>query len=153
MAKDKIIAGVIGSVMVLTLFGVGFAIWRANNQKPAIKSAVKSQTTSADSSSDSLLSVGDNTGIGGGINAEGQQSDDISSNSTNSSNSAKQKKEDFSEYEKYKDAKSALFGEIQFGTGAEAVLNKKIAISYKGSLTNNTVFDQSRTDASGKVDH
>lgn len=152
MAKDKVIAGVVGSVMVLTLCGLGFAFWRASNQEPAVKSAVKTKTTEAPSSSDSLLSVGDNTGIGGGIAAEGQKNDEISSGSSGGPSTAKPKKEDFAEYEKYKDSKSALFGEIQYGTGAEAVANKKVAISYKGSLTNNTVFDQSRTDASGKIE-
>lgn len=153
MAKDKVIAGVIGFAMFLTLTGIGFAFWRANNQEPAVKSAVKTQPTSeAPPSSDPLLSVGDNTGVGGGIVAEGQQDSAISNNSSTSSNTAKPKKEDFAEYEKYKDSKSALFGEIQYGTGAEAVLNKKLAIAYKGSLTNNTVFDQSRTDASGKIE-
>ena len=153
MTKDKVIAGVVGSVMVLTICGIVFAFWRASNQEPTIKTAVKSQSTTESPSSDTLLSVGDNTGIGGGIVAEGQQSEDITSgNSTNSSNTAKPKKEDFAEYEKYKDSKSALFGEIKYGTGAEAVVNKKLAIAYKGSLTNNTVFDQSRTDASGKIE-
>jgi len=155
MTKDKIIAGIIGSIMVLTLCGMGFAFWHANNQKTDTKTAVKAKSTTNAPSGESLLEVGDNTGIGGGINAEGQ-SQKIPANDSNSSSSSssasKAKPTDFAEYEKYKDAKSALFGEIQYGTGAEAVAGKQVAISYKGSLTNNKVFDQSKTDASGKIE-
>ncbi len=50
--------------------------------------------------------------------------------------------ESFGQYEQYKDAKSALFGDLQVGTGAEVAVNKKVTVYYKGYLTNGKMFDQ-----------
>lgn len=57
----------------------------------------------------------------------------------------------FGQYEKYKDGSSALFGDVQAGTGAELGMNQKAAVYYKGWLTNGSLFDQSRAGSDGKV--
>lgn len=57
----------------------------------------------------------------------------------------------FIQYEKYKSEQSALFGEIQVGTGEELTNNKKAVVVYKVWLTDGTLVDMSRTDESGKV--
>jgi len=59
--------------------------------------------------------------------------------------------ETFGQYDKYKDDQAALFADLQVGTGAEAKQATKVAILYKGWLTNGTLFDQSRTDDNGKL--
>ncbi len=51
--------------------------------------------------------------------------------------------EDFSQYEQYKDKTAALMGEIRTGDGAAADVNKKVAVNYRGWLTNGKQFDES----------
>lgn len=50
----------------------------------------------------------------------------------------------FGSYEKYKNEQNTLFGDIQKGDGLEAVVGKKVAVSYKGWLTSGELFDQSK---------
>lgn len=57
----------------------------------------------------------------------------------------------FNQYDKYKDATDALFAEMQLGDGAEVKANTKVAVTYKGWLTNGTLFDQSQADSAGKL--
>lgn len=51
----------------------------------------------------------------------------------------------------YKTGQSSLYGDIQVGTGSEALATSNVAVVYKGWLTDGTVFDQSRTDDAGKL--
>lgn len=148
------LAWVIGGTMVAVLIVIGVVLWlslKSDNDNIAVKSAKTS--TPSSSSSETLLEVGNNTGIGGGVQAEGQgeKLPSNSSSSNNASNNAQSKPQDFKEYDKYKDSKSALFGEIKFGTGDEALAGKQIAVAYKGWLTNNKLFEQTPTDAQGKT--
>jgi FKBP-type peptidyl-prolyl cis-trans isomerase len=55
----------------------------------------------------------------------------------------------FLQYEKYKNSTNCLFGELDIGTGAAVVAGSKVAISYSGWLTNGTLFDRTKTDATG----
>lgn len=57
----------------------------------------------------------------------------------------------FAQYDKYKDGNSGLFGEVQTGNGSQLTVNHKAAVYYKGWLTNGQLFDESRADASGKL--
>ena len=57
----------------------------------------------------------------------------------------------FRNYDQYKSAESALYGDIIVGTGAEVTATSKVAVTYKGWLTDGTLFDQTKTDASGKI--
>lgn len=57
----------------------------------------------------------------------------------------------FQQYEKYKDDKAALFGDAQAGTGTTLEAGKKAIVYYRGWLTNGTLFDQSRADASSQM--
>lgn len=57
----------------------------------------------------------------------------------------------FGQYEKYKDGESALFGDMQVGSGEELTTGKKAAVYYKGWLTNGQLFDMSRPDKDGNV--
>jgi FKBP-type peptidyl-prolyl cis-trans isomerase len=50
----------------------------------------------------------------------------------------------FETYEKYKTAESAMYADIVKGTGSEVVIGKKLAVSYKGWLTNGELFDRSK---------
>ncbi len=74
-----------------------------------------------------------------------------SSSSSNSSSNGAPDPSQFSQYDKYKDAESALFGDIQTGTGTEVKAGTKVGVTYKGWLTNGTLFDQSKPDDTGTV--
>lgn len=96
----------------------------------------------AGSSSPSSLRVDNSTN--NDANVQGQ----ISTQAPTSAATPKQPPgpETFQEYDKYKDGTTALFGELVAGTGAEVGANSKVAVYYKGWLTNGTLFDQSRND-------
>jgi len=73
-------------------------------------------------------------------------------NSQQIDGSAKQNDVDpstFAQYEKYKNSTNCLFGELNIGTGATVAAGSKVAMSYSGWLTNGTLFDRTKTDASG----
>lgn len=57
----------------------------------------------------------------------------------------------FGEYDSYVTSDKYLRLDSKVGTGAEAVEGKKVAVYYKGWLTNGQVFDESRADESGTV--
>lgn len=139
MQKDKIIGGVLAASFILVLGGIGFFVWRAQSTKPVTnKVATQKKTTKYDSDNGGLAVV-NNNGIGGGIAAEGQAQ---SLDATTQKQQAQNRAPDFTQYDKYKDAKTALFGEITTGTGAEAVADKELSITYKVWLTNGQLIDQ-----------
>jgi len=74
---------------------------------------------------------------------------------SNSLNNTKQpallKPEQFGEYESYVDSDKYLRIDSKVGTGAEAITGKKVAVFYKGWLTNGQIFDESRKDESGTL--
>ncbi len=57
----------------------------------------------------------------------------------------------FSQYDEYKTSDKYLRNDIKVGTGAEVVSGKKIAVYYKGWLTDGQVFDQSQTNEKGEL--
>ncbi len=137
MRKEKIIAWVLGLVMVCGLIGVGFIVWNASKPKTATKQTTVKKTSTSTASGGSL-SVGDNSGIGAGLSGG---SDVLGKAESVDAGAQKQKQEDFSQYDKYKDAKSALVGEISKGTGAEVKNGSAVGIYYIGRLTSGAVFD------------
>lgn len=58
---------------------------------------------------------------------------------------------EFSIYEEYANTESALFIDEMVGQGAPAVIGKRVAMLYKGWLTNGELFDQSRADETGQI--
>lgn len=71
--------------------------------------------------------------------------------SGSSSGSSSSQQEDFSQYEQYKDKNEVYFGDIVVGTGAQAVKDSQLAVTYKGYLTTGEVFDQSRPANNGQL--
>lgn len=146
MKKETVIAGVVVTVMLAVMAGVGFVIWHTlQNNKPVKQS--RKPTTIADSSSEgSLLGVGDGSGLGGsGIDLGQGQAQNLGTSGGNGGSggntSSSTQKQNFTEYEKYKKEKGALFGEIEQGTGPDVKANSKVSIYYKGYLLNGEVFD------------
>ncbi len=90
---------------------------------------------------------------GSSANNLGQLTPD-SSNSNKSSSKPQSNPFDpttFGQYDKYKEETSALFGEVQVGTGDELTAGKKAAVYYKGWLTDGQLFDTTRPDKDGKL--
>ncbi len=77
----------------------------------------------------------------------------VSPSSGNDSNTEKiaPGPEAFGQYDQYKTGQGGLFGDILIGTGNEAVPGKKVAVYYKGWLTNGQLFDQSKPGSDGKL--
>lgn len=101
---------------------------------------------------DTSLNASNPAQLGSGIATNtGNTSQSTNSSPSSTSSSQAPGPETFGQYNQYKDAKNALFGDIQVGTGNEVVANKKVAIYYKGWLTDGTLFDQSRADSTGKL--
>lgn len=78
----------------------------------------------------------------------GYRSSNNSGNGSNSSssNNSVPGPESFGQYEQYKTSQTSLFGDIQVGNGNPVTNGKKVAVVYKGYLTNGQLFDEN-TDA------
>lgn len=98
------------------------------------------------------LSVRSNTGNNSAMQAAGTQQTlgQSTSGSAPSQNPFDPSK--YGQYEKYKTESTALFSDVQMGTGAELKPNQKAAVFYRGWLTNGTKFDESRPGADGKME-
>lgn len=173
MSKNKYLGVAWVILSVVALGGGGFAFLHARGQHhvnsygaESINSgAATSQNQSLDqngssSSANSGLSVGgsnSNSGLNQLGNGSGQSplgsSGTGSSSSSSSSGSAPTLPDPstFAQYEKYKTGTSALFADIQVGTGAELGTNQKAAVYYRGFLTNGSVFDQTKAGSDGKT--
>jgi FKBP-type peptidyl-prolyl cis-trans isomerase FkpA len=131
---------------------VGYGFWRAS-RKPQAKIVVPAPTSStagtlqAASNSGTSLSVGNNTGLGGGteISSSANQQTGTSSSSKPATSSTAGP-ESFGQYEQYN---TTLYSDLQVGTGAELVAGKKAAVIYKVWLTNGTLVDESKLDKPG----
>lgn len=59
--------------------------------------------------------------------------------------------ESFGQYDQYKDKNEVMFADLSAGNGATAEVNKKVAVTYKGWLTNGTLFDQTKSGDDGRL--
>lgn len=153
--KHWIGVGVISLVIIGMI--AGFFVWhskqneqvslgRATNNVPA------SNTTTTDPATAGGLSASSNSAQNlGQINPAGNQSSSQSS-SSGSSGSSSLDPSKFGEYDKYKSETKALFGELKTGDGATAASGQTATVVYKGWLTNGQLFDQSKTNAEGKLE-
>lgn len=166
--KSIVIAVVVTAVVVIGLGAGGLFAYTQLNKKVVLNNgaaSIESSTLAAnassslsnDSSSPSSLSVSDSTSSGtqslgqlGGSTSTGAQGS-TQGNSSNSSNSQSPDPASFSQYDQYKSKTEALFGDIKVGSGATVGQTSKVAVYYKGWLTNGQMFDQSRTGSDGKL--
>lgn len=140
--KEKIAIGVgVGIVLALLISIVGYGVWKSRT-----KMSARSQTSQAETSndtSDSLLNVKDGSGVPIGDssgNSIGLQTD-LGQQKSQSNN--------FSEYEKYKDEKNSLYADIEVGSGKTVDQTSKVALLYKGYLTDGTLVDESKPAQTG----
>lgn len=164
MTKNKKILLVGVLVLIVIVAGVTAFFLIKNNKKNNSETAVNGSEKVAslnlqqsdtvplggstnNSGSDNSLKVNESqpsnpSSLGSGTPRNSSSSSNNSNGNSNSSSSAPGP-ESFKEYEKYKDSQNALFGDVQQGTGSEATVGKKVAVYYKGWLTNGQLFDQS----------
>jgi FKBP-type peptidyl-prolyl cis-trans isomerase FkpA len=164
MTKNKKILLVGVLVLIVILAGVTAFFLIKNNKKNNSETAVNGSEKVAslnmqqsdtvplggstdNSGNDNSLKVNESqpsnpSNLGSGTSRNSSSSSNNSNGNSNSSSSAPGP-ESFKEYEKYKESQSALFGDVQQGTGSEATVGKKVAVYYKGWLTNGQLFDQS----------
>jgi FKBP-type peptidyl-prolyl cis-trans isomerase len=110
------------------------------NPNAAQSETISLQPKPAEPKDPNALSVNDSSNTSANLGSGSRQQ--VSTSSSNASSAS----QDFSQFEQYKDKNEVYFGEIVTGTGAEAVKDKQLAVTYKGYLTNGQVFDQSRVN-------
>lgn len=164
MTKKEIVVSVLIVLLIGAIGAGGFVVWNhyhtwqlsvesvadntaiANATPPS--NEISLQTASDTNTDENALKVDTNTSSSNPAQLGSGQSNSASS----SSNAVAPGPETFGQYNQYKTAANALFGDIKVGTGAEAVVGKKVAIYYKGWLTNGSLFDQSKASANGSLD-
>jgi FKBP-type peptidyl-prolyl cis-trans isomerase len=160
MLKNQKWTIILVTVAVIIVAVSGFFVWKllAKNNNEIAKSTDTAGTVGLNgTSSDESISLTPKPNS----NNSGLNVDDSQSTSTNLGSGSRQQvggssssssgKEDFSQYEQYKDKNEVYFGDIVKGTGAEAVKDSQLAVTYKGYLTNGQVFDQSRPANNGQL--
>lgn len=157
VTKREITIGVSGFMAALVIIGGG--LWwhgHRNHQKQLSENA---KTTSNPNISLNQDSPDDSGGlnVSGQASSLGQLGDSNGSNGqsgsggNSSGSSGGTDTSAFVKYDKYKNNKSALFGDIQTGDGAQLGGGQKASIVYKVWLTNGTLVDQSPLSSSGQA--
>lgn len=156
-SKTEIIIGV--SVLVAALVVIGGGLWWHARSKHTRQLSEASYKTTSDPNIS--LGQGDSGGLSvsgqasdlgqlGGNDNSGQAQGNQSSSGSNASSGNGINPSTFSQYDKYKDAKSALFGNIKTGSGAQLNAGHTASIYYKVWLTNGALVDQSAVSSSGQ---
>lgn len=128
---------------------VGFLTYK-DATKPKLKAAqIESKNDSSAPHTDtskSTLGVSDEASIS-------QQTIPLGQNETKKQNNNVQilDPSQFTQYESYKTSAEMLLIDIKKGTGADVVSGKKVAVLYKGWLTDGTVFDQSKMNENNEL--
>lgn len=140
--------------------GLGVYFWHNHQQQQKQTRIAANEQKLAQTNSPSLVMTGNsNNSLSVDTNSQASQLGQVFGVQQNQpTNSSSPESSDpiidpskFGEYEKYKDSTSAFYAEIQAGNGATIDVNHKIAVVYKGWLTNGQMFDQSQTDKDGKA--
>lgn len=157
MGKKKASLLIGALALICTLIVGGFYAWRYYNNPDSTKvlseSTIIKNNNQADSQSQntglSITPAQNLTNLGQLGNVETPVNNNTSGTATDAYQNPTP--ETLKSYEQYKNATNAMFGDLAKGTGAEVKANSKVAIYYKGWLTDGTLFDQTRQDESGKL--
>lgn len=136
----------------LSLLGViGFVVYKGLKPSPATKKAA----TASQQTATSPIPKGGSDSVTLGANTEKTADSIPLGDSTASTQNATQPQlldpSQFGQYDEYKTSDKYLRIDAKVGTGAEVVSGKKVAVFYKGWLTNGQVFDQSQTNDKGEL--
>lgn len=167
MSKKEIIVVIAILIVIMGLSLGGFLVWNhyhawklsVDNQQ-AIATATppsdsipltEAKPLANDSSNslkvDTAINSNNPAQLGSGVSSSG-----TANNSSNSSVPANLPgPETFGQYDQYKTSENAMYADIVVGTGNEVKAGSKVAVYYKGWLTDGTLFDQSRPGEDGKL--
>ena len=150
MFEKKNLAIVGGVMVIVAIILSGFWIWDSNRTTSPTKTLAASTNSDANNQQ---TTTGDNSTVQPGL-----QPSDSSPNQSNPQPAPSQSSaaslldpSTFAKYDQYKDSASALYVDLQTGTGDELTAGKQAAVYYKGWLTNGTVFDQSQKGSDGNL--
>jgi FKBP-type peptidyl-prolyl cis-trans isomerase len=148
---------VIGACIVVAGLGVGLVLLDQHNDdiRPVTN---KVGTVSATAQSSQTTGSGISVGNASPSNGIGQAGNPLNSGTSATSGSQAQieamtNPSTFSQYNtpKYESANEALYANLQVGTGTTlSKSGQKAVISYKGWLTNGTLFDETKVNAQGQ---
>lgn len=135
--------------MLAGIVGIIIALWQINSkEKPQPAQQNLSQVSDGAPSS---LSVQGPTGpLDLGQIPLSNKNNGLSAGSTSNTSSPGLDTQQFAQYDRYKTHKSALFADIQKGSGASAGPGKKIVIVYRAWTTNGTLVDTSKQNDKGQ---
>lgn len=156
--KHWIGVGVI-SLVIVGMVG-GFFVWHSKqNESVSLGAAsnnvpAETEASSGANSAGSLSASSNSAQNLGQINPTSTKtsSQSGSGGSSGSSDSQGIDPSKFGEYDKYKAESKVLFGDLKAGDGATAADGQTATVVYKGWLTNGQLFDQSKTNAEGKLE-
>ncbi|HXR49449.1 MAG TPA: FKBP-type peptidyl-prolyl cis-trans isomerase [Verrucomicrobiae bacterium] len=159
--KNKYVWVVVVGIVIIGLGGGCFWWWPGHHKAQPLNDGAASintdSTVAQTNSTNGGLSVAPTSGAQnlGQLSGSQKSSNNVTAQGTSSNSSSGSSgavdPSTFSQYDKYKSGTSALFGDIQVGTGAELGANQQAAVYYKGWLTNGQLFDESRTGSDGKL--
>lgn len=147
---DRTSAITVGVFSLVLICGVvGYAVYASTKQDSPRQNSNQTPISTSDDSSSSLNVTSSSAvplgNLPGENNSQGGASTGAGSSSTtnnSSNNKATVDPKTFKDYEKYKTAQNALFGDVTVGTGAEIKKGSRVAVNYRGWLTDGTMFDE-----------
>lgn len=154
MTKKEIVVAVVLVCSIIAVSVGGYLLWRHFQDEKELQQALHT------SQSDDITPIADTPESPSSASSEllfsstelGQLNSSTPINGGGETKPAEANTpESFAQYDKYKADASALYADIQKGTGTEIVAGSKVAIYYKGWLTDGTLFDQTRTNKDGTI--
>jgi hypothetical protein len=153
VSNKKTAIGVSVSMVVLVAGIVTYAVIQANPKQKSYAPLPQPVSTEAISQDASGSALGVNTGgvLGGNVGLQSNLGSSGGAGSGGSGSSSAPGPDSFAAYDQYKDKDTAMFADLVAGTGNEVGMGTKVAVTYKGWLTDGTMFDQSQTGEDGKL--
>lgn len=152
MTKKEIIVTILLLVVLMGGSLGGYAVWNHYHVWQVDQQQKKELSNTTPGATDINLQQESSDTGGLKVDTGTQSMSGNNSQATSTSYTVAPTAEELKKYEtEYKTGQSSLFGDIQVGTGDEVLATSKVAVVYKGWLTDGTVFDQSRTDDTGKL--
>lgn len=146
MRRVAIIGGIV--IICLAVAGGGVWYWRRRSQNTAAPTSAggsislsNDQPVADQQASELKVSNSDTGQLSAGGNS--LLPSDNSNNSSSTSAPKQITPQDFKQFDKYKDAQNAMYMEMKKGDGDEVVADKKVAVIYRGWLTDGKQFDES----------
>ncbi|HSX47018.1 MAG TPA: FKBP-type peptidyl-prolyl cis-trans isomerase [Patescibacteria group bacterium] len=146
---------IIGSAALafLAITGTGLWYWRVHSQTVQAPTSDggtinlnNDQAVSEPKASELKVANSDTGQLSAGGNSLLPNNDNSSNTTTNNSATSAPKQitpQDFKQFDQYKDSQNAMYIEMKKGDGATVSMGSKVAVNYRGWLTDGREFDES----------